>query len=194
MIITSDIIREDLSDYASPANKLSRLVKDGEYIQIIRGLYVRDRSIPPYLLAGAIYGPSYLSFEYALSYHGLIPEAVYNYTSVTFAKKKKRLHKTELGTFIYRDIPESAYPHGLLWKREGDYAYLIASPEKALCDQLYKMRPVANYRELEELLFADLRIDEDVFWTLDREFINFMADKYSSRNVQRLAKYMDRQV
>jgi len=40
------------------------------------------------------------------------------------------------------------------------YAFTIASREKALCDQLYKMHPVSNYRELQELLLDDLRIEE----------------------------------
>ena len=46
----------------------------------IRDRYETDRNVPAYLLAGSIYGPSYISFEYALSRYGLIPEAVYAVT------------------------------------------------------------------------------------------------------------------
>ena len=49
-----------------------------------------DSTVSGHLLAASIYGPSYLSFEFALSWHGLIPEAVYNCTAATFGKKKRR--------------------------------------------------------------------------------------------------------
>jgi len=42
--------------------------------KIVNGLYETNPYTPPYLLSGTIYGPSYISFEYALSIHGLIPE------------------------------------------------------------------------------------------------------------------------
>lgn len=60
------------------------MVKSGEYIQIVKGFYETDKSTADYLLAGSIYGPSYLSFEFALAFCGLIPEAVYTFTSATF--------------------------------------------------------------------------------------------------------------
>ncbi len=63
MIKTTGMILEELGNYRSPADKLSRLVRNGEYIPIVRGLYETEASTPGYLLAGSIYGPSYLSFE-----------------------------------------------------------------------------------------------------------------------------------
>ena len=56
-----------------------------------------------YLLAGSIYGPSYISFEFALSYYGLIPEAVHVVTCASFEKKKKKTYDTIFGTFTYRN-------------------------------------------------------------------------------------------
>ncbi|MDD3361788.1 MAG: hypothetical protein PHW34_08975 [Hespellia sp.] len=89
MIKTTSMILNELKQYANPADKLARLVQSGEYTKIVNGLYETSPSVPGYLLAESIYGPSYLSFEFALSYHGLIPEAVYAFTSATFEKKKK---------------------------------------------------------------------------------------------------------
>ena len=83
------MLLEELHNYASPASKLSRMTARGECVQIVKGLYETDKSVPGYLLAGSIYGPSYISFEYAMSYYGLIPEAVYTVTSATFEKKKE---------------------------------------------------------------------------------------------------------
>lgn len=92
----------ELSEYDSPKSKLSRMAKSGEYFPITKGIYETDRYTPAYLLAGSIYGPSCISFEYALSFYGMIPEAVYTVTSATFVKKKK--FETAFGTFTYRDV------------------------------------------------------------------------------------------
>lgn len=87
MIKTTNMLLEELHAYANPKTKLSRMVKQGEYFQITKGIYETNRNTSGHLLAGSIYGPSYISFEYALAYYGLIPEAVYTITSATFNKK-----------------------------------------------------------------------------------------------------------
>lgn len=192
MIKTTAIIIGELREYASPSDKLTRMVQEEEYYPIKQGLYETDKSTPGYLLAGSIYGPSYLSFEFALAYHGLIPEAVYTFTSATFEKKKKKKYETSFGTFTYRDIPSKAYSYGLEIKKEGEYSYILASPEKALCDQLYKVKPVSNYKELENLLFEDLRIDEQEFKRLAADDVAVLAEKYGSTNIKKLAGFMGR--
>ena len=184
MIKTTAMILNELSQYASPKNKLSRMVQKGEYIKITKGLYETDRSTPGYLLAGSIYGPSYLSFEFALGYYGMIPEAVYTFTAATFEKKKKKRFETPFGTYTYRDVPSIVYSMGLEIIEEGSYAFLIASREKAICDQLYKMGLVANYEELQNLLFVDLRIDEQELERINLENLGILADRYPSTNVK----------
>ena len=94
----------ELSEYDSPKSKLSRMAKSGEYFSITKGIYETDRYTQAHLLAGSIYGPSCISFEYALSFYGMIPEAVYTVTSATFEKKKKKKFETAFGTFTYRDV------------------------------------------------------------------------------------------
>lgn len=192
MIKTTSMILEELKNYASPASKLSRMVKNGEYINIVKGLYETSPSTPGYQLAGSIYGPSYLSFEFALSYYDLIPEAVYTFTSATYDKKKKKKFETPFGTFTYRDVPKEVYPLGVKLVREGEYSYWIASPEKALCDALYTKSPVANQKELQSLLFDDMRIDEEEFKNLKCEDIFLLEEKYGSTNVQKLSRLMRR--
>ena len=169
-----------------------RLVQRGEYIKITKGLYETDRSTPGYLLAGSIYGPSYLSFEFALGYYGMIPEAVYTFTSATFEKKKKKTFINHFGTYTYMDVPSSVYSMGLEIVEEGSYSFIIASREKALCDQLYKMGPVANYEELKNLLFVDLRIDEHEFKKINLENLGILAERYPCRNVKKLYGLMRR--
>ena len=192
MIKTTEMMLEELKNYSNPAARLSRMVKKEECFSIIRGLYETDRTVPGYLLAGSIYGPSYISFEYALAYYGLIPEAVYTITSATFEKKKKKRYETAFGTFTYRDVPSEAFPFGLKVVQEKEYFYRIAEPEKALCDKLYAMHPVANSRELVALLTEDLRIDEAEFCKLDKNKIAFLASKYHSGNVRKMESLLRR--
>ena len=192
MIKTTGMLIEELRDYASPKTKLSRMVHRGECFQIIKGLYETDKNVSAHLLAGSIYGPSYISFEYALSYYGLIPEAVYTVTCATFEKKKKKKYDTPFGSFSYRDVPSAVFPLFLELKQEGDYWYRIASPEKALCDQLYKMNPVNNIKELDSLLFEDLRVDETELGMLNQDIIAELCDKYHATNIKKLRTLLRR--
>lgn len=98
MIKTTPILLNDYSSYSNPMMKIKRQVNNGNLIPIIRGLYETDHTIPGYCLARIIYGPSYLSFEFALAWHNLIPEAVYTYTSAIYLKKKKKEYKNTLWT------------------------------------------------------------------------------------------------
>lgn len=189
MIFTvEDLIKEN-ANYTDIKGKISRDLRDGKIIQVKRGLYEDNKNTPGHYLASLIYGPSYLSFDYALSKYNLIPEAVYNtYTSATFKKNKKKTFSNFFGKFLYRDIPESVYMYGVKAVVENGYTYHIATPEKALCDKLYSLSPVKNVEKLKELIFADLRIDESDFAKLDLKLILEISDKYRSTNLKLLAK------
>ena len=194
MIITNNIAKKNFYDYSNKDTKLSREVRDGRLFKIINGLYETDQNVSAYLLAGSIYGPSYISFEYALSFYGLIPEKVTTVTCATFDKKKKKEYKTDFGVFTYRDIPLLAYPEEILLKEQDNYSYQMATPEKALCDKLYTLSPLNNYSNLENMLFTDLRIDEEEFNKLDVNKINCLSKLYHSTNVELLARYMRRNI
>ena len=192
MIKTTAIMLQELNNYKNPRDKLAHMVKKKECIHVIQGLYETNPTTPGYRLANTICSPSYLSFEFALSYHGLIPEAVYNFTSATFEKKKKKEFKTPFGTFTYRDVPSAAYPYGIECVSENGYTFQIASPEKALCDELYIQSPVTSQRELKEFLFDGLRIDWELFCKLNMDDILFLNSKYHCTNIQKLTKTMEK--
>lgn len=192
MIKTSAMIIEGLNQYKSPVDRLSRLVKTNQYYPIVRGLYETDPTTPPYLLAGSIYGPSYISFEYALSYYGLIPEKVIAVTSATFEKKKKKRYETPFGVFLYQDVPSEAFPLAIRMIREGEYYYRIASPEKALCDKLYTLAPLPNQKSLWQLLIEDLRIDEEQLTNMDVNLVEYLSKSYYSTNIKKLAAVLKR--
>jgi predicted transcriptional regulator of viral defense system len=121
-----------------PRRKLRELQNKGYLIRLKKGFYVlspqftgRHYSLP--IVANLLYGPSYLSFEYALSLYGLIPERVEVLTSVTTQKNKN--FETPIGFFTYRHLPLTLYPHGVALRETTDgRTFLIATPEKALLD------------------------------------------------------------
>ena len=192
MIITTSIYKNELASYSNKNNKISREIRDKKIFKIVNGLYETDPNTPGYLLAGAIYGPSYISFEYALAYYNMIPERVDTITCATFNKKKKKEYVTQFGTFIYRDVPAFAYPFGIKLYEVPNYSYQIATPEKALCDKLYTLKPLHNIDNLKSMLFDDLRIDEEKVSELDISAIETLSNLYHSTNVNLLLKYLRR--
>ena len=194
MIKTHLVLMDELKSYANPAKKIERMMNSGELTRVVRGLYETDPHTPGYLLASAIYGPSYLSFEYALSHHGLIPEAVHQFTSASFEKKRVKQFETPFGVFSYRDIPEEAFPCGVRPMTENGYSYRLASPEKAVCDELYKLSPCANRAELEQLLFEDLRIDRQAFPGLDFTEMDQLAALYRTKNHKLLRSWIGKEM
>ena len=105
------------------------------FIKLRNGLYAL-RSNPPYELeiANRIYGPSYISLEYALAYYRLIPETVYTVTSAT--AKITRQFTVQGKTYEYSRIKKRAYT-GYKLIKEGQVKILMAVPEKALVDYCY---------------------------------------------------------
>ena len=110
MLKTHLVLMDELKSYRNPAMKITSLVKTGELTRVVRGLYETDPHTPGHLLAASIYGPSYLSFEYALAHHGLIPEAVHQYTSASFDKKRTKQFETPFGISVIVMFPRRPFP------------------------------------------------------------------------------------
>ncbi len=192
MIKTTAMLLNELKDYKSPKDKITRMVKNGIYFPIVRGIYETDKNVNPYLLAESIYGPSYISFEFALSYYGFIPERVETITSASFNKRKKKTYKTNFGTFTYKDVPKKAFPYLINLIEEDGYYYKIAKEEKAICDKIYDEKAISNQKDLLYILENDLRIDIDMITKLDIDLIENLSNYYGSRNVKIFAKLIRR--
>ena len=188
MIKSTDELIKFYKDYSDPIGKIHREIKKGNLIPITKGIYETDIDVPGHYLTGVIYGPSYISFEYALSYYGLIPERVYTYTNATYNKNKSKRYRNNFGLYTYRDIPKKAFPFGVKIYIENGYSYTIAIPEKALCDKLYIATPQKSMKKLEALIFDDLRIEEEDFYNLDYDVILILCDLYQSTNLKLLKK------
>ena len=139
-------------------------------------------------MASSILSPSYLSFDWALSYYGLIPERVVSITSAALGNRKNKTFENYFGRYEYTDIPAKAFPEGLTYLENGEYSVKIATKEKAICDSLCKWRVVKNLSELKNLLFVDKRIDEDEFSSCDFELMERLANLYGKTNLKLLIK------
>jgi predicted transcriptional regulator of viral defense system len=191
MIVTTLNLKEKYKDYTDINGKIKRDIDKGLLFPLVRGIYETNNFVDGFLLASYIYGPSYLSFEYALSFHNLIPERVVLYTNASFGKRKSKSYQNHFGLYTYRDVPNAAFPFSVKAYEEDGYAYFIASPEKALCDLLYIRKPVTSIKELKKVLFEDLRINKDMFEQLNFEEILFLSNKYISNSMKYLRKYIE---
>jgi hypothetical protein len=194
MIQTTLNVMDQLSEYASPKARLTRLLKSGKLIQVRRGLYVDDLATSKKALAALVYGPSYISFQYALAQYGLIPERVAVLTSASFDKNRDKLYRTPLGEFRYWYLPPRVYPYGLRLEEDQGLSYLIASPEKALCDAVYKLPAVSNKQEIEALLLEDWRMEREALLNLDRDFISWIAPLYKRKSLLALARWFEKEM
>ena len=191
-------LTDALKGLSSPRDKITDMLRQGIITRVKKGLYVfgdkyRRYSYSKELLANLVYGPSYVSLDYALAHYGLIPERVEALTSVT--PNRPRRFSTPVGLFIYRQIPARAYEAGMVRvEGEHDQAFLIASPEKALADKIVSVRgaPIASIGEMGRFLEKDLRIDAGAIRSLSAERIDEFAGRYRSLKLRRLSGYLRR--
>lgn len=161
-------------EYERPNDKIYQLAKEGVIQSIKKGLYVAgpalniERKPEPFLLANHILGPSYVSVETALAYHGLIPERVYEIASMTTQAPRK--FNTPLGTFTYTRLPLPYYAFGIRSEKLADDQYaMVASPEKALCDKIITTSGLLlrSKKTAREFLIENMRMDEEALSQLN---------------------------
>lgn len=175
--------------------KIRLLERDRQIIRLKKGLYVCNPEITgkilsTELIANHLYTPSYVSMSSALRYYGLIPEAVYTKQSMTLKHSKD--FDTPLGRFEYTHISQKAFSVGLTNIRKDGYAFVIATPEKALCD-LIANSPNVNLRYLKDAvtyLEDDIRMELDDFRQMKpeifEEYINVGKKADSIRTLLKL--------
>ncbi|MHB1454642.1 MAG: type IV toxin-antitoxin system AbiEi family antitoxin domain-containing protein [Saccharofermentanales bacterium] len=150
-------------------DNFARWIASGEILRLKRNLF----TFPEYLqnpdsamfFANQIYQPSYVSLHTALHFHGVIPEEVVQFTSVSTIKTA--FFQNDFGSYTYHHI-SAKYMFGYdLLRTEGQVPFVIrmATPEKAIIDLLH-LYP--EYRTAKDMV--DLRLDEDYMETgIDQE-------------------------
>lgn len=178
-----------LSDYSKPRDLISRLCKQGDLIRLKNGFFVisekiKNQPVPFEQIANLLHGPSYISYEWALSYYGMIPEGVYVVTSASAIKTVS--YTTPLATFEYSHLSHARYAIGIDQKTNNAGNFLIATPEKALADLAHKKSKHLNSKDLIIDLVEARRIDESHLKNLDKSHLSEIADNYRSETVHNL--------
>jgi len=180
-------MRHALRGFANQRVKIARLLESGELISLRRGLYASRRDLDPHCLAGPMYGPSYISFETALAWHGMIPEGVKEMLSATI--KRSASFENDFGRFRYFNVPKAIYPTGIQRIVDADLPFLIASPTKALADSIARepgFRSMANVARWMDGMRIDVSIG------LNREELAECAKFYERPSVRWLLRYAEK--
>lgn len=178
--ITSAMAASAFPELKAKASKVSELEKSGEIIRLKKGLYavspeISGQPLSTELIANHLYAPSYISRHSALRFYGLIPESVYTIQSMTV--KHSRSFETSVGRYEYFSLSREVFPIGLCTKNIEGASFIIATPEKALCD-LIANAPAVNLRyikEAEEYLADDLRLDMDALFEMNTDILRAYA-------------------
>ena len=196
--VTTSIIESLYPELKSANKKVTWLEKQGVIIRLKRGLYVVNpehsgKTLSSELIANHLYTPSYISMSTALRYYGLIPEAVYVHQSMTV--KHSRSFQTPVGSYDYKYISREAFSIGVRSMHKGDYAFLIASPEKALCDLIANSSKVnlRYMKDVEIYLEQDIRMDMDEFYKMDETiFKDYIKVGKKADSISTLLKFLRR--
>lgn len=166
--------------------KIKRLTEVGKLLHIRRGLYSISEAIGnqqkahPFEIAQYIYGPSCISLESALSFHQLIPEAVYTVTSV--CTKRSKEFNTRLGLFSYIRLPlENFYMEAQIVEIDG-YKFFMAKPWRAICDYVFCYKK--EWTSFEPLLDS-LRISLEDLPSLSNEEANLLSEYYQHKRLNK---------
>ena len=162
---------------------VKRAIANGELLHLRRGLYClteryRRKPLNLFEIVQKIYGPSYISFESALSYHAWIPEAVHSVTSA--CAKRSREFTTPLGVFSFIHVPVSVFLAAVDHVAAGDGAFFMARPWRAIADYVYAYRK--SWKGIHPLVHS-LRIDEEHFEQVDADELEEIRGIYRSRRV-----------
>lgn len=164
---------------------IKRAAAEGDIIRIRRGLYClapqfRKKPVNTFAVAQQVYGPSYVSLETALSYHGWIMEGVF--TCACICLKNGREFRTPSGVFKYTRVPQETLYTGVerCVDAHGN-AFLMARPEKALADYVY-----VHKKEWEGIgqAAADMRIEPETIGSVTRDDLAVLIGNYRNKRVK----------
>jgi len=155
--------------------RLNEWQEKGYIKKILRGYYIfSDLALTEkalFEIANRIYGPSYISFETALSYYGLIPESAYGITSVSTRRTYK--FRTKIAEFSYKTLMPKFFFGYKLIAHNGKY-FKIAEPEKAILDYIYINSHLNNESD-----FEAMRVNKELFFELiDKKKLRSFLTKF----------------
>jgi hypothetical protein len=185
-----------LSEYRKPRDVVTDLLRRQQVIRIRKGLYIfgplwRRSEVSPMTLANLLYGPSVVSLDFALAWHGLIPEHVETITSISTGRS--RVYETPAGRFTYHQLTTARFASSIVTGGTSPMNWLMSEPLKALADKVWadKRFQPGSGATFSDYLFSDLRLDDTL---LGKAFSgsrwNFIEQSYASRKISLLGKYL----
>ncbi len=189
---TLSSILENLA-YKRINDKIVQLKNKGILTPLKSGLYIynplyNNTLLSKEIIANILLGPSYVSLDFALWFHGLIPESVYEITSIT--TKRSKSFDTPYGVFSYAQTKKELFNIGLEIKSSKSGNFIIASKEKSLCDKVYFTKDIdlRSGKAMREFLEDDLRIDMDELENCDIKIFQQYAKVSKSKKIEVLTK------
>ena len=109
--------------------------------------------------------------------------------------RRSRVFANALGRFSYVKVPPSLFPVGMRQEQVSEReTFLLAGPEKALCDKVLLTRNLqARSRgAMQAFLFEDLRVDEEALAGLDLSVVAQYAESgHKARQMQALMQVLE---
>ena len=196
--VSMEVLQSLYGDYQSPNMHIAMLEKKGLLIRLKRGLYVvspeiSGKALSMGLIANHLYGPSYVSLHWALRWYGLIPERIDTVTSIT--TRHTREFENSFGRFTFRGVSQEYFPIGIKSQEDAGLHFLLASPEKALCDMLMQEKhvPDQSVSRLEVFFEEDMRMDLDELRQMDGNIIRQCMETGNKKQIlKNVLKLMER--
>jgi predicted transcriptional regulator of viral defense system len=163
---------------------IRRSIAKGDIVRITKGVYLlgsrfKQSNVSLFEIARLIYSPSYISFESALSFHNMIPEAVTLISSASLCRSNQ--FQTPLAHFQYSRIAATPFLDGVARKTTANGgAFLIATPEKAIIDLVYEKQPCWTGLDM---LLEGYRIDEHKLFSLSRPLLTQLSARFKGTEV-----------
>ena len=188
--VSMEVLQSLYGDYQSPNMHIAMLEKKGLLIRLKRGLYVvspeiSGKALSMGLIANHLYGPSYVSLHWALRWYGLIPERIDTVTSIT--TRHTREFENSFGRFSFRGVSQEYFPIGIKSQEDAGLHFLLASPEKALCDMLMQEKHVPDQSVSRREVFfeEDMRMDLDDLRQMDGNIIRQCMETGNKKQILR---------
>ncbi len=189
-VFDETVIRNLFPNKSEGARKVLvyRAVSKGEILRLKPGLFLLNKEFRkshahPFLIAGMLHSPSHVSLESALSYHGLIPEALFQVSCVTSARS--RTYKTPVGVFSFQRVPLN-YPKAGVesFKIDKNSWAFIATPLRAIADLVYLRREVNWKRDGLSFLTESMRIEIEDLRNLSYKGLDVLCESLRNKRTK----------
>lgn len=179
---------------------IHRAINANEILRLKRGLYIlapefRKSDPHPYVIAAMLHAPSHISLETALSFHGLIPETVFQVSSVTCSRSRN--FDTPLGLFTFQRVPLLNPRSGVEVVKLSKYSWaFVAKPLRAITDLIYLRKEISWETDGFGFLTDSLRMENEDISQIDfshfNEILKGLRDKRTLYYLKSMKKEIQR--